>query len=183
MTKYDRAKLADLVALLSGRDFEEKVFKAEIIEDTYKRLSEAQYIRLSQQRFTPLQYIGKYYVKNLKQFDYATYLEDNDGFYSYLYDSSDKSVTGDFYYYSGTFGYYDHLGKFRFIADALVIFDNRKNLGEALINIIGYDELLPLIFSSNRQRLYANDRGFSKLERMKAKTIDDDIYMIEIEIR
>lgn len=40
MTKYNRAKLADLVALLSGRDFETRDYKAEIIEDTYKRLSD-----------------------------------------------------------------------------------------------------------------------------------------------
>ena len=64
-----------------------------------------------------------------------------------------------------------------------MVFDNRKNLGEALINIIGYDELLPLIFSPNRQQLTASDKGFSKLERLKARTIDDDIYKIEIEIR
>ena len=56
MTKYDRAKLADLVALLSGRDFEEKVFKAEIIEDTYKKLSEG-----------VLEVINEYNFKNFMQ--------------------------------------------------------------------------------------------------------------------
>ncbi len=38
MTMYPRAKLSDLVNLLSGRDFEERTYKAEIIEDTYKKL-------------------------------------------------------------------------------------------------------------------------------------------------
>ena len=40
MTKYNRAKLADLVALLSGRDFETREFKQVIIEDTYLQLSD-----------------------------------------------------------------------------------------------------------------------------------------------
>ena len=56
MTKYDRAKLADLVALLSGRDFEEKTFKVEIIEDTYKKLSEG-----------VLEVINEYNFKNFMQ--------------------------------------------------------------------------------------------------------------------
>ena len=38
MTMYPRAKLSDLVNLLSGRDFEERTFKTEIIEDTYEKL-------------------------------------------------------------------------------------------------------------------------------------------------
>ena len=38
MTMYPRAKLSDLVNLLSGRDFEERTYKTEIIEDTYKKL-------------------------------------------------------------------------------------------------------------------------------------------------
>lgn len=40
MTMYPRAKLADLVNLLSGRDFEEKVYKKEITDDTYIKLRE-----------------------------------------------------------------------------------------------------------------------------------------------
>ena len=40
MTKYNRAKLADLVALLSGRDFETRDYKVEIIEETYQKLSD-----------------------------------------------------------------------------------------------------------------------------------------------
>lgn len=38
MHMYPRAKLADLVSLLSGRDFETRAFKNEIVEDTYKKL-------------------------------------------------------------------------------------------------------------------------------------------------
>lgn len=38
MYKYPRAKLADLVSLLSGRNFETKEFSEEIIEDTYEKL-------------------------------------------------------------------------------------------------------------------------------------------------
>ena len=40
MHKYPRAKLADLVSLLSGRDFETREYKEEIIADTYKRLKD-----------------------------------------------------------------------------------------------------------------------------------------------
>lgn len=40
MHMYPRAKLADLVSLLSGRDFGTREFKNEIIEDTYKKLYE-----------------------------------------------------------------------------------------------------------------------------------------------
>ena len=38
MQQFKRAKLAELVKMLSGRDFETREFKEEIIEDTYKKL-------------------------------------------------------------------------------------------------------------------------------------------------
>lgn len=40
MHMYPRARLADLVSLLSGRDFESREFRAEIMEDTYAKLKE-----------------------------------------------------------------------------------------------------------------------------------------------
>lgn len=40
MHKFPRAKMADLVNLLSGRDFETREYKEEITIDTYKRLKE-----------------------------------------------------------------------------------------------------------------------------------------------
>lgn len=40
MHMYPRAKLADLVSLLSGRDFETREFKIEITEDTYAKLKQ-----------------------------------------------------------------------------------------------------------------------------------------------
>lgn len=40
MHMYPRARLADLVSLLSGRDFESREFRAEIMEDTYTKLKE-----------------------------------------------------------------------------------------------------------------------------------------------
>lgn len=40
MFKFGRAKLNDLVSLLSGRDFTEKDYKEEIVEDTFNKLSE-----------------------------------------------------------------------------------------------------------------------------------------------
>lgn len=40
MHMYPRAKLADLVSLLSGRDFETREFKIEITEETYNKLTQ-----------------------------------------------------------------------------------------------------------------------------------------------
>ncbi|MCR5781124.1 MAG: DUF262 domain-containing protein [Clostridia bacterium] len=40
MHKYPRAKLSDLVSLLSGRDFETREYKEEIIADTYTKLKD-----------------------------------------------------------------------------------------------------------------------------------------------
>ena len=40
MHKYPRAKLSELVSLLSGRDFETREYKEEIISDTYVKLKE-----------------------------------------------------------------------------------------------------------------------------------------------
>ncbi|TYZ21342.1 GmrSD restriction endonuclease domain-containing protein [Selenomonas ruminis] len=40
MYKFSRGKLADLVSLLSGRDFETKEFREDIIADSYRRLGE-----------------------------------------------------------------------------------------------------------------------------------------------
>lgn len=40
MHKYPRAKLSDLVSLLSGRDFETREYKEEVISDTYIKLKE-----------------------------------------------------------------------------------------------------------------------------------------------
>ena len=40
MHKYPRAKLSDLVSLLSGRDFETREYKEEILADTYARLKD-----------------------------------------------------------------------------------------------------------------------------------------------
>lgn len=40
MYQFDRAKISDLVSLLSGRDFETREFKEEIVEDSYQKLRE-----------------------------------------------------------------------------------------------------------------------------------------------
>lgn len=40
MHQFGRGKLADLVSLLSGRDFKTKEFRDEIVEDSYKRLDQ-----------------------------------------------------------------------------------------------------------------------------------------------
>lgn len=40
MYSFSRGKLSDMVSLLSGRDFETREFKEEIVEDSYKKLDE-----------------------------------------------------------------------------------------------------------------------------------------------
>ncbi len=40
MYSFDRARLSDLVSLLSGRDFETREFREEIVEDSYRKLDE-----------------------------------------------------------------------------------------------------------------------------------------------
>lgn len=40
MYSFSRGRLSDMVSLLSGRDFETREFKEEIVEDSYKKLDE-----------------------------------------------------------------------------------------------------------------------------------------------
>ena len=52
MYMYPRAKLSDLVSLLSGRDFETREYKSEIIEDTYAKLKQGVLNAINQNNFT-----------------------------------------------------------------------------------------------------------------------------------
>lgn len=52
MHKLKRAKLANLVQLLTGRDFETREFKEEIVEDTFNRMYEGVLNVISQHNFT-----------------------------------------------------------------------------------------------------------------------------------
>lgn len=52
MHKLKRAKLADLVQLLTGRDFETRDFKEEIADDTFKQMYEGVLSVISQHNFT-----------------------------------------------------------------------------------------------------------------------------------
>lgn len=52
MHMYPRAKLADLVSLLSGRDFETREFKIEITEDTYVKLKQGVLNVINQNNFS-----------------------------------------------------------------------------------------------------------------------------------
>lgn len=52
MHKLKRAKLANLVQLLTGRDFETREFREEIIEDTFKQMYEGVLNVISQHNFT-----------------------------------------------------------------------------------------------------------------------------------
>lgn len=51
MYKFDRGKLADLVSLLSGRDFVTREFKDEIVEESYNQLSEGIYKFINEYTF------------------------------------------------------------------------------------------------------------------------------------
>lgn len=52
MHMYPRAKLSDLVSLLSGRDFETREYKIEITEDTYTKLKQGVLNVINQNNFT-----------------------------------------------------------------------------------------------------------------------------------
>jgi hypothetical protein len=52
MHKLKRAKLANLVQLLTGRDFETREFKEEIVEDTFKRMYDGVQNVISQYNFS-----------------------------------------------------------------------------------------------------------------------------------
>ncbi len=49
--KFNRGKMADLVSLLSGRNFDTREFEEEIKEDTYKRLTEGVYAFINETNF------------------------------------------------------------------------------------------------------------------------------------
>lgn len=83
MYKFKRAKLADLVALLSGRDFETKEFKEEIVEQTYTELKAGVKSVVSEYNFTQFMlairaagFISKKLVNSVMAIDfaYAVYL-------------------------------------------------------------------------------------------------------------
>lgn len=52
MHMYPRAKLADLVSLLSGRDFETREYKMEITDETYKKLKQGVLNVINQNNFS-----------------------------------------------------------------------------------------------------------------------------------
>lgn len=51
MYSFNRAKLSDLVSLLSGRDFETREFKEEIVEDSYNKLREGIKVFINEYNF------------------------------------------------------------------------------------------------------------------------------------
>ena len=78
MHKYPRAKLSDLVSLLSGRDFETREFKEEIIADTYARLKDGVMNVFSEYNFTQFMiairsagFISKKLVNSQMALDFA----------------------------------------------------------------------------------------------------------------
>lgn len=78
MHKCKRAKLADLVAMLSGRDFETKEFKEEIVEQTYTDLKSGIKNVISEYNFTQFMltirsagFISKKLVNSIMAIDFA----------------------------------------------------------------------------------------------------------------
>ncbi len=78
MHKYPRAKLSDLVSLLSGRDFETREYKEEIISDTYAKLKEGVMDVFSEYNFTQFMiairsagFISKKLVNSQMALDFA----------------------------------------------------------------------------------------------------------------
>lgn len=78
MHKYPRAKLSDLVSLLSGRDFESREYKEEVIADTYARLKDGVMDVFSEYNFTQFMiairsagFISKKLVNSQMALDFA----------------------------------------------------------------------------------------------------------------
>ena len=78
MHKYPRAKLSDLVSLLSGRDFETREYKEEIIADTYAKLKDGVMDVFSEYNFTQFMiairsagFISKKLVNSQMALDFA----------------------------------------------------------------------------------------------------------------
>jgi hypothetical protein len=51
ISKFSRGKLSDLVSLLSGRDFEKRVYKEEIAEESFERLKDGVYHFINETNF------------------------------------------------------------------------------------------------------------------------------------
>ena len=78
MHKYPRAKLSDLVSLLSGRDFETREYKEEVIADTYAKLKDGVMDVFSEYNFTQFMiairsagFISKKLVNSQMALDFA----------------------------------------------------------------------------------------------------------------
>lgn len=78
MHKYPRAKLSDLVSLLSGRDFDTREYKEEIIADTYEKLKSGVMDVFSEYNFTQFMiairsagFISKKLVNSQMALDFA----------------------------------------------------------------------------------------------------------------
>ena len=78
MHKFPRAKLADLVSLLSGRDFETREFREEVIAETYDRLKSGVMDVFSEYNFTQFMvairsagFISKKLVNSQMALDFA----------------------------------------------------------------------------------------------------------------
>lgn len=78
MSKIKRAKLANLVQLLAGRDFETREFKESIIEETYKLMYDGVLNAVSQHNFTQFMitlrsagFISKKLVNSVMAIDFA----------------------------------------------------------------------------------------------------------------
>ncbi len=92
MHMYPRAKLADLVSLLSGRDFDTREYKIEITEDTYAKLKQGVLNVMNKNNFTQFMlairgagFVSSKMVNSRMALDFAYSL--------YLRLSNDKSVS------------------------------------------------------------------------------------------
>lgn len=92
MHMYPRAKLADLVSLLSGRDFDTREYKIEITEDTYAKLKQGVMSVMNKNNFTQFMlairgagFVSSKMVNSRMALDFAYSL--------YLRLSNDKNVS------------------------------------------------------------------------------------------
>ena len=123
-----------------------------------------------------------YEIHDIMRVDYSENYDDGD-VYTWLYDSSDRSLMKSFVYYTGTLGVISYTGHFVNICKCLVIFDNVRDLNEVLINVDTDGYLNGLEYSPERGYLQPDMNRMSKLEKRHVKMIDDDLYSIRIKIK
>ena len=152
------------------RKLDNKVFRIRKIQDRNSQVAQLNVRR-------------GYTIRKLKKVDYELDLKDKAEIFSWLYDSNNHKKLSGFIYYSGNLEMEKYDGGYQYLCKVLVVFDNFHNINEVLLFAYDDGDYYCPILNIRTGKLYSNDLQFTKYERKKeAKSIDDDLYKITIEI-